>query len=637
MPDPLDELKNLEGAASRARLSPEEVRRRGDRMRRRRGALQAVAAAAVAGVVFSGGALAFGGLQGTAPQPAPAPSHPSPTPSDEADEVEWVTTVPDDLGQALFDSLPVEDAEGAPTFTHAGLAVPWKGLPCGEVDETSVYPVMGSSWFDGVDDARTDQRFSAVAPPAAMASRQLVVYPDAETATAAVEAVRDQTEACGPLEAVPGASEFRWSAAAHSFGGHDGLLLSGAEYVVGTDERTIGRTLVGLVREGNAVLTVLHGDESSAPVEDLDEPDARELVELTGDFADRMCVFAADPCVEPEPEQTADLDEGALLDLQDVESLAAGLDTDWAQVEDREDPTIDCQADWLSSLEPSGMVFREFSGTGAPGVVNAEAATAVLSFGDTAQAEDAFATVSRWVTDCEDRMDGTRPVSIAHTPVRDRTEHGPSLWRVVESPAPEVCSECDTGWIDAQGVALVGDRVAVLSIAYIGTMMTGEDASASPMADGIGLLADRVAESLGAVPAAESFGPEGMRGVELGVSARTGPAAKRIDVVGTSGPGCEAFRVAGPGEPSSNIDGFAEEDRGVAVLFARPAMTTPAGVGLGSTRAEVRAAHPDGEDLVPGYRVPVPGHPDRWYQFAFHQDGTVESLVLALDGQTCIG
>ena len=186
------------------------------------------------------------------------------------------------------------------------------------------------------------------------------------------------------------------------------------------------------------------------------------------------------------------------MTLDDIRGLTAQLATDWAAVPDRENPTLDCQADWLTTLDATATGYREFAGTGSTGKVVTEAASAVLDFADADAARTAYDTVAGWIATCEDRLDGVRPIFASYDPVTMRTGYGPATWRVVESPAPELCTECDTGWIDSQGVALVGNRVALLSIAYTGDQTSGADTATSPMATGIVTAARKAAGGAGA-------------------------------------------------------------------------------------------------------------------------------------------
>lgn len=294
MPDHLDDLKTLRVPADH-RLPPSAVRRRGDRMRRRRTLLQLGGVAAAVALVLGGGTmLAEEGPQ-TSPRPLP-PASQAPSPAIEQEEPPeggWVTTVPGDLRGALIESLPAE-AEGARPESRPGRAEPWVALPCGRETDTGD-PVFPGSRFPA-DEQRTDQHLVTLTPPAAMEARQLLVYQDAAAADAALDAARAQAEGCGPVEAIPDLSEFRWEVRPMSFGDHEGLLLAGGEFAAGTDERAPSRQLVALVRRGNAVLSVVLADESSAALDDLRDPDAVRLVEVAAGLADRMCLFTAEGC-----------------------------------------------------------------------------------------------------------------------------------------------------------------------------------------------------------------------------------------------------------------------------------------------------------------------------------------------------
>ena len=70
MPDLFDSLKQLDHDPSVQPLPAAEVRRRGDRMRRRRGAVEALAALAVVAVVGAGAVLVDGGPDGGHAGPA---------------------------------------------------------------------------------------------------------------------------------------------------------------------------------------------------------------------------------------------------------------------------------------------------------------------------------------------------------------------------------------------------------------------------------------------------------------------------------------------------------------------------------------------------------------------------------------
>lgn len=507
MRDPFEELKHLTGDSSLP-LPPAEVRRRGDRMRRRRHVLQTVAAAAAVAVVVSGGALASAQLTHTAPPPGPAKHHDVPKPSDPepsepapseepAPEHGWVTTVPDDLGQALFDSLPAP-VEGESTFTSAGLKVPWKALPCGDVDEKSTGPQLRNTWYPGLDDERTDQRFALIQPPEQTDARQLVVYEDGETAAAVIEAIRDQTEGCGPLESIPGITEFRWSARPFDFGGDEGMLLGGAEFVLDSDKRGIGRQLIGLTRQGNAVLTVVLSDESSAHPDDLTEPEAADLVELTTRFSGEMCIFAVDACAQENPENPESSDPAVperptyLLSAEDLTD-ATGV-KGWQVTEEDWGPALVCSEDSTEALGGDRTTTLQYTVTRG-GQTAAWATMTALDFASQDWANEAYATAADWLTTCDASIDRKHRIFSAGEEYGDMHPGGPQgrpwVWRTVMTSRPELCVECDAAWNNHQAVVSAGRRLMLVQVSYGGDMQSSVDESSSPFPDLAELAAKR--------------------------------------------------------------------------------------------------------------------------------------------------
>jgi hypothetical protein len=79
VPDPLDTLSRLADGQAGPMLPALEVRRRGDRLRRRRTGLRALGGALAVAVVLGGVALTTGMDGGTTPEPAPATQSPRPT------------------------------------------------------------------------------------------------------------------------------------------------------------------------------------------------------------------------------------------------------------------------------------------------------------------------------------------------------------------------------------------------------------------------------------------------------------------------------------------------------------------------------------------------------------------------------
>jgi hypothetical protein len=227
--------------------------------------------------------------------PKPEPTSPRPTPEPEPDGG-WRTDIPGGLVEALRASLPESGGDVPGAVEDSSLDLPWRGLPCGDRGDGEYPDPLTSTWLAGLDERRTDQRFVEVSPPAGFQARQLAVYENGELAAEALAAIARQAEQCPPEPDPDLPTELRWTADPLELDGAEGLLLSGGSFVAGTDDRTIGRTLVTVVRRGNAVLTAVLSDESSAPLDALDDPDSRALLDATTRLTDRMCVFSSEGC-----------------------------------------------------------------------------------------------------------------------------------------------------------------------------------------------------------------------------------------------------------------------------------------------------------------------------------------------------
>ncbi len=202
MRDPLDALKNLDTGTAGPALPAAEVRRRGDRMRRRRTAVQALGAAAAVAVIASGGALAAG-VTSTAPRPvdpaAPTTST-SPSPTQTAPAV--ASEIPEDFPLARGIDAP---ASAYPTDLQRDDTTDqsWHALPCTGADETVRFPG---------DERRTAARLVQVEGDFWGKSRQLFVYEDFAAAERAFTELDTTLTACAESgETPPGAQPMEWS------------------------------------------------------------------------------------------------------------------------------------------------------------------------------------------------------------------------------------------------------------------------------------------------------------------------------------------------------------------------------------------------------------------------------------------
>lgn len=251
-------------------LPAAEVRRRGDRLRRRRTALVAVGSVAAVGVLVATPlALMAGGADSTRPLD---PAGPGPaTRSASTEGVEWRTAVPPDL--PLLDEMPA-GAERYPDYGQQLVG------PCGGPGFTAAGALDTEDviWTDGVE---------------ASEQRTVAVYADDAAASAAVDDVRDQLAAC---EQPTPRGDSIWAVEQASDLGEQSYVFVNSWYAGG--EQTGEAHVHQLVRVGNAVLydNANFGGAGDPEVVDLTVEQVRED---SAYVVSSMCVFAADPCDEP--------------------------------------------------------------------------------------------------------------------------------------------------------------------------------------------------------------------------------------------------------------------------------------------------------------------------------------------------
>jgi hypothetical protein len=131
---------------------------------------------------------------------------------------------------------------------------------------------------------------------------------------------------------------------------------------------------------------------------------------------------------------------------------------------------------------------------------------------------------------------------------------------------------------------------------------------------------------------AGDFGPTGTDGIDLGMTAAEVEAAGGTVQEGASG-SCSTMLLPYFSPRDDSTDGYLGPDHKVVMIAARPGVTTPEAVGLGSSGAKVRQAYPGGNRSF-GYWIVQLGHGTQ-YEFQLGQEDTVSEMLLADSDQPC--
>ena len=123
-----------------------------------------------------------------------------------------------------------------------------------------------------------------------------------------------------------------------------------------------------------------------------------------------------------------------------------------------------------------------------------------------------------------------------------------------------------------------------------------------------------------------TIGPAGWGRLTLGMAERAAVATDEFDVSkGYSGSPCHRYWLRNGGNTPVDVSPTA----GVARIDARPGVTTPEGLGPGSTDEQVLAAYPKATVSGPTITAPVPGNNGAVY--VFNTDATHEIVSLRLE------
>ncbi|HEU4567712.1 MAG TPA: hypothetical protein VFR99_06715 [Marmoricola sp.] len=148
------------------------------------------------------------------------------------------------------------------------------------------------------------------------------------------------------------------------------------------------------------------------------------------------------------------------------------------------------------------------------------------------------------------------------------------------------------------------------------------------------------------VDSADVLGADGYRDLKLGMTLQQAKDTGELTLVdapgGTVTTGCAGFVFAdlpapgGQDTADTKVDGYYSAAHGLAAIFARPGMTTPEGIGLGSSWAEVHRTYPDGRFNADRYWI-VPTGPGTAYEFGIERDDQVGEMDVMRTDQDCFG
>ncbi|MEV0235351.1 hypothetical protein [Nonomuraea sp. NPDC050786] len=135
----------------------------------------------------------------------------------------------------------------------------------------------------------------------------------------------------------------------------------------------------------------------------------------------------------------------------------------------------------------------------------------------------------------------------------------------------------------------------------------------------------------------ETLGPFGYGGVRLGMSAKEARATGRI--VRKQGASlCSGWDLKAHPTGRDFVGLYISKKLGVALISAPKGVGTPEGIGIGSTRKQLRKAYPKLQTTASGSKdhlyVQVPGNPKADYRFLLDHNKIYE-VSLELKNQDC--
>ncbi|HET8602845.1 MAG TPA: hypothetical protein VFM09_02885 [Marmoricola sp.] len=130
------------------------------------------------------------------------------------------------------------------------------------------------------------------------------------------------------------------------------------------------------------------------------------------------------------------------------------------------------------------------------------------------------------------------------------------------------------------------------------------------------------------------LGPDGYRGLRLGMDAAQVRATGDATVPRVPASGCAGIRLTDRPRRPHRVDGYLSARYGLVAVYARSDMATPEGIHPGSTFAQVRKAYPDGKLSVDGYWIVPLGHGTA-YEFGIGGHHAVGEMAVMRLRQDC--
>ena len=322
MSDPDERLSSFDPGPAMNPLPPADVRRRGDRLRRRNNVIAGVGAAvAVAVIVTPLAILGSRGDDNASPDPAPAPPSPSVTTDGDTGRAVQVTIpggFPLGDGMALDPAIdPVVSGDrGSAELIQASLNI------CGQDSwaRKGTTDLLGATWSDGIEGGE---------------QRTLAVYSSDAEAESALRRIADDVGSCPD----GGGTGYPVVALDSELGEESTAYVE--QYPQDDDGRSFQ-----VSRVGNALLIdhtyVPAGGDVAAAQSAVDD-----LATRAGYVVAAMCVFAADQCVAVEESPVTP--EGSVA-IPDDFPLAAGWPDD-ADAEPGPDSGLTGPNDSLGAFE----------------------------------------------------------------------------------------------------------------------------------------------------------------------------------------------------------------------------------------------------------------------------------------------